>query len=113
MHVLEGHAHAHKLYFIIGRSLIYVVIFYIAGKYLYVAHQHAWVKRMWRPRRAWDSFAKDIFFLLRFPSKDDRSKTLSRGPWWFDNQPIIVKEYREGDDLKSSLFSRILAWMTF
>ncbi|XP_074297574.1 uncharacterized protein LOC141628314 [Silene latifolia] len=69
------------------------------------------VKRVW-PSNGVDkvSFLPNGIFLLRFKTKEQQA-VLSNGHLIFDNKPVIIKEWKPGEELLKHDVSRIPLWV--
>lgn len=38
---------------------------------------------------------------------------VERGPWWYDGQVVVIKDYKQGNKLKRYLFNTMPIWVTF
>ncbi|XP_021714866.1 uncharacterized protein LOC110682829 [Chenopodium quinoa] len=89
-----------------------VIVCHIIGTKLPLSVVSGFARRMWG-RYGIDkvSLMTNGVFLVRFRTIEARDRVLGAGPVWFDNKPVIVKQWVAGMDLDAEPVDLVPIWV--
>ncbi|XP_058776119.1 uncharacterized protein LOC131650425 [Vicia villosa] len=88
------------------------LIMYVIGTNLSMNAMKNYMSRMWNFVALPDMFYNDEgYFILKFKNGDDRDKVLMKGPYTFQNKPVILLEWRHDFTMAKDMLRSIPIWI--
>ncbi|XP_058783664.1 uncharacterized protein LOC131658381 [Vicia villosa] len=89
------------------------LIMYVLGGDLSMNTVKQFMIRNWNFAKLPDMFFNDEgYFILRFPSMDDKDLVLTKGPYTIHNMPMLLTDWKPNFDLKKDMLRTIPIWVT-
>ncbi|KAH0720348.1 hypothetical protein KY284_005378 [Solanum tuberosum] len=89
----------------------HTIILYVVGASPTIASLERYIANQWNYiAKPTVYYHNDVYFLLRFPSLEDRNAVMYSGPHLLNNKPVIVKTWTPNFDLSKEVLQTIPFW---